>query len=172
MQLGDFMSSHAVRPSLAELRQVSDKLLLWFDEIRQEPAEEKIANGAGHQDTLSALSLTYYRIRRSRDNYLPKQLFGEPAWDILLDLYINHTQARSVSVSSLCVASMVPATTALRYIAMLEDHGLLRKVPAEHDRRVSLVELTDKGSSAMEAYMSNIAMEIVNLLSARRKSLG
>ena len=165
------MSSHAARPSLAELRQVSDKLLLWFNETKQELAgEANLGNGAEQQDTLSTLSMTYYRVRRTRDNYFPRQLFGEPAWDILLDLYINHAQGRKISVSSLCVASMVPATTALRYIAMLEDQGLLRKIASEHDRRVSLVELTDKGCAAMEAYMTSVAVEIVDLLADRRKN--
>ncbi len=167
------MSSHAARPSLAELRQVSDKLLLWFNETRQELAgEASLGNGAEQQDTLSTLSMTYYRVRRTRDNYFPRQLFGEPAWDILLDLYINHAQGRKISVSSLCVASMVPATTALRYIAMLEDQGLLRKIASEHDRRVSLVELTDKGCAAMEAYMTSVAVEIVDLLAERRRNAG
>lgn len=150
---------------------MSDKLLLWFNETRQELAgEASLGNGAEQQDTLSTLSMTYYRVRRTRDNYFPRQLFGEPAWDILLDLYINHAQGRKISVSSLCVASMVPATTALRYIAMLEDQGLLRKIASEHDRRVSLVELTDKGCAAMEAYMTSVAVEIVDLLADRRKN--
>lgn len=146
-------------------------MLLWFNETRQELAgEASLGNGAEQQDTLSTLSMTYYRVRRTRDNYFPRQLFGEPAWDILLDLYINHAQGRKISVSSLCVASMVPATTALRYIAMLEDQGLLRKIASEHDRRVSLVELTDKGCAAMEAYMTSVAVEIVDLLADRRKN--
>ncbi len=167
------MSSHAARPSLAQLRQVSDELLRWFDKVRQELVEDVISvNGSGQQDTLSALSTTYYRVRRTRDHYFPRQLFGEPAWDILLDLYINHGQGRKVSVSSLCVASMVPATTALRYIAMLEDQGLLRKIASEHDRRVSLVELTDEGCVAMEAYMTSVAAEIVDLLADGRRNLG
>jgi DNA-binding MarR family transcriptional regulator len=145
----------------------------WFEEIRQDTfAETECTDEAWHRDTLSALALSKYRVRRARDNYFPKQLFGEPAWDILLDLYINHGLDRKISVSSLCVASMVPATTALRYIAMLEDHKFLRKVPAKSDRRVSLVELTEEGHKAMDEYLTNIAKEVVDLLAEQRKKAG
>jgi DNA-binding MarR family transcriptional regulator len=167
------MRSRAVRPSLAELRQVADKLLLWFNEIKQDVIDEagKVEESK-HRETLSALALSKYRVRRMREEYFPQQLFGEPAWDILLDLYISNGMDRKISVSSLCVASMVPPTTALRYISMLEDNGMLRKVPAESDRRVSLVELTEEGCRAMDAYLTNVGSEVVNLLAEQRKNAG
>ena len=47
------------------------------------------------------------------------ELFGEPAWDILLDAAIMEGQGRSVSVTSACLAADVPPTTALRYLSAL-----------------------------------------------------
>lgn len=163
------MKLGAVRPSLAELRAVADKLWLWFSEVKKETdAKEGGAIQPGDYDTLSAIAVSYYGVRRARKRQFPKQLFGEPAWDMLLDLYINQNRRRPVSVSSLCIASMVPATTALRYISLLEQHGLLRKAPADHDRRLSLVELTEQGYQAMEDYLSGVAAVIVDLLAFRR----
>ena len=52
--------------------------------------------------------------RRMRNEVFGDNLFGEPAWDMLLDLYASHLEQKRVSVSSLQIASAVPGTTALR----------------------------------------------------------
>ncbi|MEZ5655102.1 MAG: hypothetical protein R3E04_04340 [Sphingobium sp.] len=66
--------------------------------------------------TVAKLAL---RIRRRRDAIFSDELgassiFGEAAWDMLLDLFVSRSENKRVSVSSLCIASGVPATTALR----------------------------------------------------------
>ena len=82
--------------------------------------------------------------RRSRDQILGADLFGEPIWDMYLDLFVNAVEDRPVSISSLCIASGAPTTTALRHIAMLVDRGLLlRRRDAKDGRRV-LIELSPR----------------------------
>lgn len=50
-----------------------------------------------------ALARQAYALRRKRAAIFGNpELFGEPAWDILLDLYIAHAEAKPVSVSSAC----------------------------------------------------------------------
>ncbi|MCX9148142.1 hypothetical protein [Erythrobacter sp. WG] len=45
--------------------------------------------------------------RRARNNYFTDpDMFGEPAWDILLDLYIHQFQNDEVSVKAACVGSV------------------------------------------------------------------
>src|SRR3546814_11460790 len=62
------------------------------------------------------------RCRRLRDRYFDGDLFADPAWDMLLDLYLAaERNTRPVSISSLCIASAVPAPTALRWIKTFED---------------------------------------------------
>ena len=84
----------------------------------------------------------YLRSRRLREHLLPGELFGEPAWDILLDLYASETEGRKVSISSACVASAVPATTALRWLNALNEFGLVGRVPDASDARRFNLELT------------------------------
>jgi hypothetical protein len=63
-------------------------------------------------------------LRRRRDGAAPvKGLFGEPAWDILLDLFIAHCRGDDLQVSSVCIEASVPSTTILRWIARLESEG-------------------------------------------------
>ena len=56
-----------------------------------------------------------YRTRAIRTELLDADLFGEPAWDILVDLFIHQSRGKRVSVTSSCIASRVPPTTALRF---------------------------------------------------------
>ncbi len=56
------------------------------------------------------------RQRQLRARFFDGELFADPAWDMLLDLTAARVEARRVSVTSLCIASGVPPTTALRWI--------------------------------------------------------
>ncbi|RYF02437.1 MAG: MarR family transcriptional regulator, partial [Oxalobacteraceae bacterium] len=97
-----------------------------------------------------------YRERRRRDLELgePRELFGEPSWDILLDLFIARGRARPVSVSSACIASSTPQSTALRYVGVLEKVGLVQRAKDPRDARRQYLELTDIGLSKMTAYLA------------------
>ncbi len=62
-------------------------------------------------------------------------VFGDPAWEMLLDLMLANIQDRRVSVSSACIASGAPMSTALRLVGRLVDEGVLHKIPDATDRR-------------------------------------
>lgn len=92
------------------------------------------------------------RIRRLREQYFAKDLFADPAWDMLLDLLAARLERSRVAVSSLCIAAAVPATTALRWIRTLTEHGLfVRRADPEDGRRV-FIELADEAAEALTAY--------------------
>ncbi len=80
--------------------------------------------------------------RRLRTAFLDGSLFGEPVWDLLLDLYVSEDAGKPVSVSSACIAAGVPATTALRYIETMLSAGLIRRESSSTDRRTCYVQLT------------------------------
>src|SRR3546814_15436252 len=76
-------------------------------------------------------------MRRVREQYFPADLCADPAWDMLLDLYAARLERQPVSVSSLCIAAAVPATTALRWIKTMTDAGLfLREADPDDGRRI------------------------------------
>lgn len=100
-----------------------------------------------------ALARKAYAQRRKRDSIFGNpDLFGEPAWDILLDLFIAHGEAKSVSVSSACIGSASPATTGLRWLGVLSEEGLIVRENDSGDNRRVLVRLTPRGLAAMEKY--------------------
>ncbi|MBI1401595.1 MAG: MarR family transcriptional regulator [Porphyrobacter sp.] len=100
-----------------------------------------------------ALARQTYALRRKRAAIFGNpELFGEPAWDILLDLYIAQAEDKPVSVSSACIGSAAPATTGLRWLGVLTEEGLvLREADPEDNRRV-LVRLSRTGIAAMERF--------------------
>lgn len=91
--------------------------------------------------------------RRARGNFLPREIFGEPAWDILLDLFIASHEEKRISVSSACIASGVPATTALRWLGRMEKIGLIERVNDRDDRRRVYVAITSNGRRAIDHWL-------------------
>lgn len=99
-----------------------------------------------------------YKQRKSRVKHLSNgDFFSEPAWDILLDLYIHQAENRNVSVKSASVGSGAPATTALRWINKLALKGLIGSLDDPDDRRRRLIYLTPEGYEAMTRYLNEIA---------------
>lgn len=94
------------------------------------------------------------RSRRLREQFFAETLFGDPAWDMLLDLFAAALEQRQVSVSSLCIAAAVPPTTALRWIGTMHDAGLFERCADPSDRRRAYIALSQKGLDGMRNYAS------------------
>lgn len=139
-----------------ELAEIARQLNDLFDDRAQQ------AQAAWEQDTTDRVSVAecvhvaygIYWARRQRDRLLGANLFAEPAWDILLDLFVAGYEGRKVSVSSACVASAVPTSTALRHIAHLVELGLLVRTPHPVDARSSFLDLSEEGTSQMIDYLT------------------
>lgn len=92
----------------------------------------------------------------ARSNHFPGGLFADPAWDMLLDLMHAQLNGKRISVSSLCIAARVPATTALRRIGDLVATGLATRVRDETDGRRVFIELTEDGFTRMTRYLEQV----------------
>lgn len=142
----------AVKPLLepSRLRALSDEIRLLADRLAN-------PRSAPDHPVTAADVRAIIRARRMRRDYLDSDLFADPAWDMLLDLTAARLEGRPVSVSSLCLASGVAPTTALRWIGMLEGRGLITREPAPDDRRKVFISLTDAATEAMERYLTAAA---------------
>jgi DNA-binding MarR family transcriptional regulator len=92
---------------------------------------------------------TVLKLRANRRSIFGADLFGEASWDMLLELYDAEFSGRRVSVSSLCFASGVPQTTALRWISVLEREGQITRIPDPRDGRRYFIELTEPARAAL-----------------------
>lgn len=88
--------------------------------------------------------------RRGRQAVLGPNLFSEPAWDLLLELYAAKLGSRRMSPDDLARAIETPPSTTARWIAVLDERGL---VASDSDVIGSgkLVSLTDEGLSKIKS---------------------
>lgn len=91
--------------------------------------------------------------RRRREALFTTTLFGEPAWDMLLILYLGASESRR-TLGRLGKVAGISKSTALRWIDYLDRHGLVRREPHPTDKRAVFVELTQKARKAMDLYLS------------------
>ena len=96
------------------------------------------------------------RVRQQRNAILGADSFRDPAWDMLLDLTAARAEHVRVSVTSLCIASGVPPTTALRWIGQMTQAGLLERVEDESDRRRAFIALSAPAADAMARYFAEL----------------
>ncbi len=94
------------------------------------------------------------RARRLRERFFDAELFADPAWDMLLDLYAARLEGKAVSVSSLCIAAAVPATTALRWIRTMTNGGWFVREADPRDGRRIFIGLSDSAAAAMDGYFA------------------
>lgn len=87
-------------------------------------------------------------LRRARHDLLACNLFSDPAWDILLELFGAQLGHRNMTAADLAKATELPASTTFRWIAALEQRGLVRLATSGNKGRA--VELTAEGALRME----------------------
>lgn len=117
----------------------------------------RISAGTEGPDELLLLAKAHYAERRRRMKFLPEKIFGEPSWDLLLDLFIATREGKEVCTSSACLAAHVPQTTALRRLQLLEEQGLIERAGDPGDHRRTIIKLSVEGSLAMTRYFAAIA---------------
>lgn len=89
-------------------------------------------------------------LRRARGTILGENLFSDPAWDILLELYAAHLGRRSMSLSELTQTIETPRTTTARWISELDNRGLVSsKIDPDNPARLQ-VQLTPEGVLKLE----------------------
>ena len=91
--------------------------------------------------------------RRRRSAHLPAELFHEPAWDMLLTLYVARVERRTMYVKMLVLAADAPITTSQRWIEQLAKLNLVVRTEDPVDRRRVEVALSESAAVAIERYL-------------------
>ena len=100
-------------------------------------------------EALLARARSILRIRRSGEQLLSRAIMGEPAFDLLLCLYVRPGQAET-SLSSLASSAGIPNSSALRWILYLADKGLVLRAESKSDRRAICIQLAPSGRALMD----------------------
>ena len=132
------------------VRAVKSALLMRQMRDQAPPAATSATTGTVDRKRVALKDMRSMRKMRSR--YFPTELFSDPCWEMLLDLYDAQLGSAEVTVTSLGAASGVPLTTALRRMEQLLAHGLIERVGDADDKRRTIVRLTDSGLTAVEGF--------------------
>jgi len=124
------------------------ELMQHADEI--DGSYKLLPNGCVAYESASLVSLAELarRIREDRaqrNEVFGDDLFGEPAWDILLYLFETEVKYRPVQKTELTLAAGVPHSTGLRYLRLLEERKLLTIGANDEDARAQIVKLSTNG---------------------------
>ena len=110
-----------------------------------------------------AVALGYARqllaLRQMRRDMLGADLFADPAWDLLLHLYLETSAGRQVAISGLCAAAKVRPTTGLRWINLLVEAGLLAKTDDPADARRVFLSFAPGGEERMDRLLAQAVAE-------------
>ncbi len=148
------LSERDVRDAARLFRLISNGALRATMELFE--PEEPDNPSAGHvpKDQLIPRARSALPARRLRSRHFNRVMFGEPAWDILLLLYLAESSESRQTIGQLAELVETPPTTALRWVAYLEKEHLVERQSHPTDRRIVFIELTDKGRDALRAYLS------------------
>lgn len=91
---------------------------------------------------------------RARNAIFGATIFSDPAWSILLHLYVGEKDDHPCSISSLCVAANLAQSTGLRWVLALEKSGNVLRTVDPRDRRRTLVSLTSDALKKMESALA------------------
>lgn len=143
----------------AEARRLLRKLL--GEEEEGEGAEQSPTPTAEQRQAVSEAALisvarVIYQSRKRRTDHFGAALFSEPAWDMLLALYLYGQRYGQLSVSRLADVVQVPLTTAIRWLDYLESARLVTRHNAPTDRRKVLIALSDNGRAALDDYFMTL----------------
>lgn len=94
--------------------------------------------------------------RMARFDHFPAELFHEPAWDMLLALFVAHEEGRTMNVKTLVASAHAPVTTSQRWIDHLHKLKLVDRVIDPIDRRRMEISLSDNGFTAVTAYLRRL----------------
>jgi len=117
----------------------------------------------GRLDLCEALHVKRHLLAR----HATHRLFFDPAWDMLVDLYVAQARHLQISFSSLAYGANVPLSTASRLVQEMERHQLVTKVVDIHDRRRTFVQITAIGEALINMILD--AVEERRLQAAARR---
>lgn len=122
-------------------------------------AARLIPEGEVHLGMAQWMAREHSRRHRMFSDLLPA--WSEPIWIMLLDLYMAQESDTDLSTTSVCLASNIPVSSALRHILELCDRGHLRRQADENDGRRMLVSLSPALHARMSAYFQQTWADII-----------
>jgi hypothetical protein len=97
--------------------------------------------------------------RRVRTRFFPAELFGEPAWDLILDAFASEAAGEPVRLSKAHLSACVSPAATHRRVRALTAMGILDLPPIEPGHRAKQLTLTAHGRSMLARLLDEFWFE-------------
>lgn len=112
-------------------------------------------SGEGSPEQLISLAREIQVFRKRRSRWLPPHTLGEPAWDILLALFVAAGEGRTLAIGQVGQETGTAQTTVFRTLAILHRAGLITRTRDAAWRTRVLLGLSEQGEKAMRGALSS-----------------
>jgi hypothetical protein len=140
--------------------EISDlRLLLALDDERRTSNKRQppVPDDVGTAETNVDLAERIFASRGHRAEIFGSNMFVDPAYDILLYMFIMAGRGQMSDVGGVCRASGAPDATALRYIKSLVEKGYINRAPHPYDKRISNLTITPMATNLMNEWLRRFA---------------
>lgn len=144
-----------------EIRQILSDISVKFDELGQNldsalsERNAVLAHLSRNREDLVSIAEQLVQEFSVRPTFFSSNI-ADPAWLILLTLFIKGERGMSMTVSEACRTPVSAPTVILRHIRMLIDQGTLVRKRDMLDRRKCFIELSPHARGQMSAYLETI----------------
>lgn len=122
-----------------------------------------LQSDSAHREATEATLKCIRAARSIRKEYFGDDLFGEPGWDIPLDLYEADLSRTPMQVSGIGLEWRIPATTVVRWLKAFEARDLIERRPDPKDARSVLVSLSPIARTAMDSLFDRLGARMARL---------
>lgn len=129
------------------LRRIRDELALVESLVRSE-TEARV--------TPADIGRIVRSAREGIGQFFDAELFADPAFDMLLFVFLEEEAGRPVETSACYRASGVPRTTAVRWINMMVSSGMFESAPHPTDRRLALLSLSENARARVRQWLTGL----------------
>ena len=100
-----------IRLTQSELSDLASKI----EKLQSSEARHNLPDHFSDKQSIAfANARIFLRIYGRRDSSFPLGNFADPGWQLLVDLFVHQASGKQVNVSSACIGSRAPSTTAKR----------------------------------------------------------
>jgi hypothetical protein len=118
--------------------------------------EDAERGAATHDADLAEFARQTLTGRRERDRYFDPMVFSNPAWDMLLAMYVASAEGRALGVLDCCAAAPVAQGVALRWLAYLKQEEMVIETRDSVQSRQTRIRLSDQMQRTISAYLGSL----------------
>jgi hypothetical protein len=118
--------------------------------------EDAERGAAAHGGDLNEFARQILAGRKQRERYFDPVLFSNPAWDILLNLFVAGADGRPVTVLDACIASTAPQSVAVRWLSYLKQEEMIMERTDSSIHRQTVICLSEHTRLAIASYLGSL----------------